>query len=167
MIVSRSSREWQNRAVSGSLSFRGMLVVDVGASCMTPVRRSTGVMHDAPTPVSPARIESLVFSMQTGRPRPSRSPCLLACSLFVERAALLVVETKSDDTTDIWCAEAGSHIIVWSSGVIAVIVLRLIDTGDVMEGTAIGVGRIEQLVEAVSSVAKTLIVSTVPECNHA
>src|SRR5579875_2530391 len=122
MIVSRSSREWQN---------------------------------------------GIVPSMRAGRPRPSRSPCLLAYSLFVKRSALLVVETEPDNTTDIWCAEAGGHIIVWSGWVIAVVVLRLIDTSDVMEGTAIGIGRIEQLVEAVSSVAKTLIMNTIPERNHA
>src|SRR5579875_2610781 len=122
MIVSRSSREWQNRIVS---------------------------------------------SKRTGRPRGTWSPCLLAHSLFVERAALLVVEIEADNTTDIWCAETGSHIIVWSGWIIAVVVLRLIDTSDVMEGTAIGIGRIEQFVEAVSSIAKTLIVSTIPERNHA
>jgi hypothetical protein len=47
---------------NGSLSFRGMLVVGGGASFMTPwqpVDLRTGVMNDAPPPISPARIESL------------------------------------------------------------------------------------------------------------
>jgi len=46
---------------NGSLSFRGMLVVGGGASFMTPwqpVDLRTGVMNDAPPPISPARIES-------------------------------------------------------------------------------------------------------------